>query len=54
MAVVGPTGPGKTTLLSCLLGLVEARERIVHIAGSVSQPADPDRLFARGSRVFPA
>lgn len=52
--VSGGTGTGKTTLLTCLLGLVEPRERVVLVEDSGElRPAHPHvvRLEARPANV---
>ncbi len=52
VAVVGPSGVGKTTLLSCLCGLRKPSEGSVSVALAERDPVPPAELRARFGIIF--
>jgi ABC-type multidrug transport system fused ATPase/permease subunit len=52
LAVVGPTGSGKSTLVSLLVRLMEPTAGEVRVGGVPAQRVDPDELRAAVSLVF--
>lgn len=52
VALVGPTGSGKSTLCQLLVHLVEPTEGAVALAGVDARQADPDQLRDRTAIVF--
>lgn len=52
VALVGPTGAGKSTLCQVLVHLVEPTEGAVRVGGVDARDVDPDELRARTAIVF--
>jgi energy-coupling factor transporter ATP-binding protein EcfA2/ABC-type thiamin/hydroxymethylpyrimidine transport system permease subunit len=52
VAVLGPNGGGKTTLLHCLLGLVRPAGGVVRVCGELVSPAAVSRLARQVGLVF--
>ena len=52
VALIGPTGAGKSTLCHLLLHLMEADQGIVRVAGEDIRDVDPDELASAVALVF--
>ena len=52
VAVMGPNGGGKTTLLHCLLGLVNPARGSIRVCGEDVAPVSASRLAGKVGMVF--
>lgn len=52
LAVIGPSGVGKSTLLSCLCGLLQPTEGVVRVAADGGDSVAPERLRRRFGIIF--